>query len=263
MDFAASLMRERDYFRAVSIYKEVAFFASDPALRLDAQYHVGRAYRLAGRYSLSLRSYTAWLAAGGKDSSRAGAAYASMAAALLGMKAEPQAAPFLDLAEAKGERALAELYRGVSALRGERFSLARAHFERSLESDPRGPHAALAREMMAASERAEHAPQRSPVLAGIFSTVVPGAGQAYTGHYVDAVQAFGFVGLLGWSSFMAYKYEASRDGGYPFTIVTVSLTALFHAANVVGAVRTADFYNRRQRELAIGDAISKAVGLDF
>lgn len=263
MDFAASLMQERDYFRAVTVYKEVAFFEGEPRLRLDARYQIGRAYRLAGRYPLSLRGYAAWLSAGGEGSDRAGLVYAGMAASLLGMKRGAQATYYLDLAEAEGELAIASLYRGALALEGNDWPLARSYLERTVEADPKGPGAALAHDMMMAADRAENATTRSPALAGLLSTVVPGAGQAYSGHYVDALQALGFVGLLGFTSLVAYRYEGSRDGGYPMTITAISLTGLFHVANIVGAVKTAEFYNRRQREIALDGVIPKALKLDF
>lgn len=263
LDFAAALMKEGDYFRAVTVYKEAAFFEADERLRLDAKYQIGRAYRLSGRYELALRSYSAWLSAGGKETSQAGEGYVAMAASLLGMRAGAQAPYYLELAEARGEGALAEIYRGLMAMQGSDWDRAKIHLDRAMEDEPRGERAKLARSMLEASERAEHASTRSPALAGVFSAIVPGGGQAYTGHYVDAAQAFVFVGLLGATSFVAYRYEAPRDSGYPMTIASLSLTTLFHAANVVGAVKTADFFNRRQRELALEGLIPSALRLDY
>lgn len=263
LDFAASLMREGDYFRAVTVYKEAAFFEEDARLRLDARYQIGRAYRLSGRYELALRAYSAWLASGGSETSRAGEGYAAMAASLLGMRAGAQAPYYLELAEAKGETSLSQLYRGVMAMQASDWPRASAHLEQAAGEAPTVKRAELARSMLSASHHAEGAPTRSPLVAGVLSTIVPGGGQAYTGHYVDAAQALVFVGILGGSAFIAYRYESSRDGGYPMTIAAVSLTTLFHAANILGAVKTADFFNRRQRELALEGAIPRAIRLDY
>jgi hypothetical protein len=44
-----------------------------------------------------------------------------------------------------------------------------------------------------------------------------------------------------------------------FTTVALSLTGLFHISNIMGAERTARFYNQRQRDLYVGAVRDQAL----
>ena len=57
-----------------------------------------------------------------------------------------------------------------------------------------GQVASLAEDLDAATNRVAARKTRSPVVAGVASFIAPGAGQAYSGHWADAAQAFSFVG---------------------------------------------------------------------
>jgi TM2 domain-containing membrane protein YozV len=96
------------------------------------------------------------------------------------------------------------------------------------------------------NEQGAKAPYKNPAVAGLLSTLVPGAGQTYTYHYVDGIQAFGLVGAFAFMSFVAYRYEDDRHGhpGGLFA-VSASITSLFHLANIVGANKTAQYHNMR------------------
>ncbi|HEU4535977.1 MAG TPA: hypothetical protein VFS00_17755, partial [Polyangiaceae bacterium] len=50
-------MRERDYFRSITVYKELRFFDDDPAARDFYTYQIGKAYRLSRRYELAVEAF--------------------------------------------------------------------------------------------------------------------------------------------------------------------------------------------------------------
>jgi hypothetical protein len=101
---------------------------------------------------------------------------------------------------------------------------------------------------------------RSPALAVVLSAVLPGAGQAYSGHWFDAAQAFFFVGAFGVASYAAFRYEQSGDRPYILTPLTLAVTSVFYLANVLGAERTARFYNQRQKESVAGAVRESVLG---
>jgi hypothetical protein len=71
-----------------------------------------------------------------------------------------------------------------------------------------------------------------------------GAGR---GRGYDPV--IGEDGRLRWSD-----VAGDRGNPYVFTAIAAALTATFHAANIVGAVRTARFANERARQRHAGPA---------
>lgn len=83
-------------------------------------------------------------------------------------------------------------------------------------------------------------PYKSPALAGILSTIIPGSGKIYTEEYGDGIVAFLTTGLL---TFLAYNnFRANHNTrGWIFT----SLAGLFYAGNIYGSVASAQIYNAR------------------
>jgi TM2 domain-containing membrane protein YozV len=95
------------------------------------------------------------------------------------------------------------------------------------------------KEMLLIYERSADPESRSPVLAGVLSAVIPGAGKIYTGRYLDGVLAFISTGLL---AFIAYdNFEAGHDTrAWIFT----GLASLFYAGNIYGSASSASEFNR-------------------
>jgi hypothetical protein len=57
----------------------------------------------------------------------------------------------------------------------------------------------------------------------------------------------------------------SRRSLRPFILTGISGTVLsvFYVANIVGAVRTARFYNQRQKDLLLGEIRPRSLALEF
>lgn len=79
---------------------------------------------------------------------------------------------------------------------------------------------------------------KSPTLAAVLSTVVPGLGKIYAGETSDGITAFLFNGILG---FLAYdNFRAHHKlRAWIFT----GLTALFYGGNIYGSISAAQIYN--------------------
>jgi hypothetical protein len=260
-DFARQLMSERDYFRAITVYKELAFRETEPGARAFYRYQIGQAYRLSHRPDLSsdvlarLRTQA--------PPELAGKIEAQLGFNDLTQGIPASAAQHLARAEALGEGARAELGLGLIDLDEGHPGVAQLRFARALEAAPDESVRGLARQLHEAAGRYEARPQKTPWLAGLLSAVVPGAGQLYAGHPVDAAQAFGFVGAFAFTTFLAYQYDRRREGPYVFTGISLSITAILHLANVLGAERTARYYNQHQDEVFLGPLRRRALGLVF
>ncbi len=71
---------------------------------------------------------------------------------------------------------------------------------------------------------------RSPLLAGILSAVIPGAGQWYAGLPGNGIFTFLVISALGGGTWYLYSRNSS------FFPLTLTLTILFYAGNIYGAV---------------------------
>jgi TM2 domain-containing membrane protein YozV len=261
-DFARQLLAEGDYYRAISVYKELAFFATDPAEQGRYRYAVGQAYRLAQRHDLAVATLTPLLARGELPPSLRARARLQLALGYLGAGVPALAeAELLQAAEA-GEQARAALVFGVLRLEARQDREAAEHFAAAAAEGDRATRL-LAQQLGERALRAQDLPSRSPALAAVLSALLPGAGQLYVGHAADAIQAAGFTGAFGFATYLAYDRDRDRGGTYLLTGVAATITAVFYAANIYGAARTARYFNERQRELFLGDLRRRAMTLEF
>jgi len=80
---------------------------------------------------------------------------------------------------------------------------------------------------------------KRPWAAGVLSGVLPGAGQAYNGRWVDAGVAFGLNAGLG----ALFAYSIAGTDSLPFQITSGLLLASFYAGNIANAVTDAQRIN--------------------
>jgi hypothetical protein len=86
---------------------------------------------------------------------------------------------------------------------------------------------------------------KSPLKSALFSAVVPGFGQAYSGYYSEGVISLASVALTAFGGL--YMRDRGRDG-YSYTLFFFS--GLFHAGNIYGAWNSAE---RRNRSIINGE----------
>lgn len=85
--------------------------------------------------------------------------------------------------------------------------------------------------------------EKSPLFAGILSTILPGAGRLYTGDYGEAIASMVLTGIFG------YLAVSNFIDGYPRSgIIFSSIALFFNAGNIYGSVLSAKSYNREARE---------------
>lgn len=85
--------------------------------------------------------------------------------------------------------------------------------------------------------------QKSPILAGVFSAILPGAGQGYVGQWSDASLAF----LLN-AVFFLGTYEAFRQDENVTGCFLLSLDATWYFGNIYNAVNGARKFNQLQED---------------
>jgi TM2 domain-containing membrane protein YozV len=83
-------------------------------------------------------------------------------------------------------------------------------------------------------------PYKSPTLAGIFSTVIPGSGKMYVGEWGDGITSLLVTGLF---AFLAYdNFQADHTArAWLFT----GVGAFFYAGNIYGSIAAAQIFNAK------------------
>ena len=90
--------------------------------------------------------------------------------------------------------------------------------------------------------------KKSPLIAGILSTMIPGSGHMYSNHYIDGIVTMFFnLIFLGSSAYM-YNLESNqhRDHLASFTVGIIGLT--FYGINIIGSAGAAHRYNSYQEQ---------------
>ena len=246
--FAESLMAEQDYFRAISVLKEVKFFSMDERLRELCDIKIGEAYLWSNKYDLSISTLGRLLSTNVLDEARNREVAILLGLNYVGLRAFPVAEPYFKKTLDAGGGFFPLLYLGLIEAEKGGWDASESFLSSALRASDSDSQRALVTELRDSLHRGTAVPSRSPFLAGLLSTIIPGAGQVYTGHYVDAAQAFLAVGVLSFATYGLYLYDSSRGNSYVLTGLGVTATALFHAANIYGAAKTAEYYNTKQTE---------------
>ncbi|WP_020588299.1 tetratricopeptide repeat protein [Desulfobacter curvatus] len=89
-----------------------------------------------------------------------------------------------------------------------------------------------------AIDKAENAPTKSPVLAGVLA-IIPGGGMLYCERYKDAFINFCFNTGLIWAAYTAFDHDNPALGG----VITFMETG-FYSGNIYGSITAAHKYNK-------------------
>ena len=89
-------------------------------------------------------------------------------------------------------------------------------------------------------------PHKSKFLAGAISSMLPGAGQIYSGSLFDGLTSFGFCSISGLAAYSSWSYEMTKnraDRNYTLPVYASLGFAVFYIANIYNAVNSAEHYN--------------------
>ncbi len=253
--FADFLYEEGDYLRAAGEYQRYLFYSSGSKAGLENEptgegtdgdqirYKIAVCYRFAGQAEQAIQGFETLLKTHpeGQFVSRA---YYQIGATYFLTDQFEQSVQFLRGALPRitdtRQHAEAEQLIGLSYLMQKQWSEAGKVFEALQKSD-----------MLMITEKAKvyhkyaeagaRLPTRSPFLAGMLSTIVPGAGRFYTGRIGDALNSLFVVGITGWQAYDGFR----RDGISSVKGWTIgTLSGIFYVGNIYGSVISARVYNR-------------------
>lgn len=213
-DYAETLFRGGEFYRAISEYKRLLHYFPDSSLERAARMRIGEAYLQGGEPGQ-------------------GIAHLGVLLTL------PRMAPF---------RPELLYLRGIGRLELKRhlpYAQRADHVRAGLNDLSAIPAGWPGRKRVAAFVRAMEAPARplpskSPWLAGGLSALLPGAGSAYGGRWSEGALAF-FVNAL----FIGATVEAAREDDDDLAFVLGIGALAFYAGNIYAAVNGAYKFNDR------------------
>jgi len=247
VEFADDLYRNGDYDIARIIYERIARYSREPESRCAAIIKIAKCLAKEGKYARAVGSAAKVVEdPEGSDSLR------SLAEQMIGAIYMKQR--IFPLAETHFRKAL-EYDTSAGSLLGLAFvAMEGGHWDRadSLDKVMRRilpPYSTnRSNDIHSRVEQARLTKWRNQALAGWMSAILPGAGQWYSGHYFDGIQAFTFVTTFGLATYAAYRYESAFQRPRIGTALGVAVTGTFHIANIWGARQTALYRNMRMRQ---------------
>lgn len=241
LKIADSFMEEGEYYRAVTEYKKFLIIFPDFGRADYASFKIGMAYFKGEEYGAAARSFLAL------REKYPESGYAIQASYLEGssqwkMKNYDRARGALEaLVEQHPEseyapRALVVIC--LAALDENKAEVSRQVLDRFLDWYPGHPSEENVKEAAVQLDRYQELPEKSPVLAGILSAILPGSGYIYAEHYGDGITAFLINGL-----FIAGTVTAIHQENYAVAGIVGGVGVPFYLGNIYGSANAAKKWN--------------------
>jgi TolA-binding protein/TM2 domain-containing membrane protein YozV len=194
--FARSLFDSGEYYRAIGEFQRFLFFQAEHPLVSQAQLTIGLAFFCGERW-LPASEVFRRVARANPDSPIGQEAALWMAEARARGGDHPAAIRlYQEVMRQSPDGGIAQRAAyliGWSQLHQRQWSEARTAFA---QVEPKSPYHASAQRLATALDPPPELPQRSPTVARVFSTVLPGAGQIYAGRTLDGLIGLGLHAAL-------------------------------------------------------------------
>ena len=255
--FAEYLFRQKDYFRAITVFKGLLFESKEKAASYRYSRQIAEAYRLSGKYKSSIYFYSESLRNVSKPHEHV-KSLIGLGLNYYHLKTIPLAKSYFQKAADVDTTGHAELFLGLMAMEKMNWPEAQIMFKNTLNKSKNPEVLKTADLLSQKADSGKRLPKKSPALAFIMSSILPGSGQIYSGHFFDGVQAFTYIGAFSLATYSAYRYDRDVKDSDGFLLLSAVITGIFYLSNVFGAHQTAKFRNVRIRQDFMAEA-QKAV----
>ncbi len=240
--FGNYLYNEGEYFRAISEYKRLLFFYPQYTSADTIQFRIGECYTKRQKWEAAHKSYQKLLIEYPISLLRAEAHYKIGESYFYNAMYDSSIEVFEEhIIEypAEIETARTRIMIGRCYLWQYQWDSASEQFNKPFPDNYQISSKWLAEH----SQIGNNLIYKSPYLAGLFSTIIPGTGQWYSGRGGDAFFSFYLIGFTAGTSYLVYKEEH-----YTTTYILASLSSLLYLGNIYGGIMSAKIHNREIRE---------------
>ena len=246
--FAESLFKEGEYYRAITEYKRFISYYPENQLVELAAYKIGDCYFQAEKWDDAIKSFKEFNEKY-TNSSLIKDTLQKIGESYLKKGDKENSEKTFDLIKQKypKDEAVnkAKITLGMSYLENEKWNKASEIF---MKVDEGSRYKNLADRMIQGLKEAERLPSKSPALAGTLSAILPGTGQLYAGRKLDSLVAFLLNGVFILGAVESFNKNIYVAGGI------LSFFELgWYSGNIYNAISDAHKYNRDVRLKFIDD----------
>lgn len=263
MKYAEYLFRERDYFRAISVYKNILYYSDNSQIKNYCLLQIVRSYHKSNKYKSSIKYISRLLNQPTLSDEYFIKSQVYLGLNYYGLKVYPLAEEHLKKVQSSDTTGLSLFYLALVKSENEKWQEANQIYKKLYRQHPSSKMGTISEQLAKQVIKGHDIPQKSPFLATLMSSLIPGSGQFYSHHYYDGLQAFLFVSAFSFASYMAYRYDKNYNNNFITTYVSISITSIFHIANIIGAQRTASYYNLRHKDKFLSQIREKAFSIEY
>jgi TolA-binding protein len=260
LKIADSFMEEGEYYRAVTEYKRFLILFPASAKADHARFRTGMAYYSGEEYESAARSFAALIEKHPSSEKAAQSRYYEGLSYWKLKRYEYSLVAFSSVAASyphSDAAPLSLLAASLVALDKDNIAESLKALKRYLSDYPGHTRSSGAREAILLLGQYEDLPEKSPVLAGMMSAVIPGSGYMYAGHFKDGLTAFFINGLSIAGTVTGIQQENYAAGG-----IAGGIGLPFYFGNIYGSANAAKKWNTSVRN-EIRDRIHLLLGFSF
>lgn len=243
---ADAFMQENEYYRAITEYKRFLILFPDSTKGDYALMQTGTAYLRGGDYDDAAKGFEALRERYPQSPDVAGSLFFEGMAHWKAKNREKAGGLFLSIVGEYPDSPYAPQALAAAALielDGDNPQASQNLLDRFIKMYPDHPEIGSVREAMKILDDYIELPQKSEVLAGVLSAVIPGAGYAYAGDYGTAVMSFVVNG-----AFIAGAWTAFAQELYAVGAVVGGVGVPFYIGNIYGSALAVKKSNRAAKQ---------------
>jgi tetratricopeptide (TPR) repeat protein len=249
LKIADAFMEEGEYYRAVTEYKKFLILFPDSAKADYAAFEIGMAYFKGEEYGAAARSFLAVREKYPESGYAIPAGYLEGSSQWKLKNYDRARAALETLAEQHPESEYAPRSLVViclAALDENKAEVSRQALKRFLDRYAGHRGAENVSEALTLLDLYQQLPEKSPVLAGVMSAILPGSGYIYAEHYGDGITAFLINGL-----FIAGTVTSIHQENYAVAGIVGGVGVPFYLGNIYGSANAVKKWNLAVRNKII------------
>ena len=256
LGFAQSLFREGDYLNAVHEYQRYLFLYPGTVQADFVQLHIAAAYQNMGRlgaaieaYQLLIQNYpqSPFIERAQSNIAQCQLLGGDQATSITSLRQFLSDYPESELAP-RAQFIISTIY-----MDNRDWTAAAREWQQVRIKYSQTPFAKISDQLIRIARQAESLPRRSPSVAGLLSTFLPGLGQIYSGHYSEGVSSLLVVGVT--TAGTAYYIDQER---YEVAIPVGIIGLFFYISSIYDSFQYAKTFNH-QHEDQLRDRLRKRI----